>query len=180
MLINKACKTSVVHPSKDYISRIASYLPYRTKCIENLRKEIFPEESTAVDSVPTSLLTTRSSDKKTSSNIQAQIALIKSTKLLEPTSTNRGLINPFSNRIASPEQEHDLLQFRQIGTTEYIAYYILKQASIHAPDRKKRLVTFSDRKVSKSKVSQLEKDKRLVYRSVFTRNWNGHNKQERQ
>ena len=33
MLINRACKTSIVHPSKDYKNRVAGYLPYRTKCI---------------------------------------------------------------------------------------------------------------------------------------------------
>ncbi len=49
---------------------------------------------------------------------------------------------------------------------KYIAYYILKQASILAPDRKKRLVTFTDRKASKSQVSQLEKDKRLVQKCL--------------
>ena len=32
MLINKSCKTSVIHPSRDYIGRIANYLPYRTIC----------------------------------------------------------------------------------------------------------------------------------------------------
>jgi len=169
MLINKACKTSVVHPSKDYISRVASYLPYRTKCMENLRKQIFPEESIVVYDSTTSLFTTRSGDRKSSLNIDSQIALIKSANLLQPTINNRGLINPFSNRTASPEQEHDLLQFRKIGTTEfekYIAYYILKQASVHPPDRKKRLMTFSERKTSKDTVSQLEKDKKLVQKCL--------------
>jgi len=162
MSINKACKTSVVHPSKEYISRVASYLPYRTKCIENFRKQIFPEESIAVDDTPTSMFTTRSDDKKSSLNIDSLISLIKSAGLLQPTINNRGLINPFSNRTASPEQEHDLLQFRKIGTAEfekYITYYILKQASVHPPDRKKRLMTFSERKTGKRMVSQLEKDK---------------------
>ena len=166
MLINKACKTSVVHPSKETISRVASYLPYRTKCLENLRKQIFPEETIVVNETTTSLFTTTSSDKKSSSNIDAQVALIKSTNLLEPTINNRGLI---SKTTASPEQEHDLLRFRQIGTAEfekYIAYYILKQASVHPPDRKKRLVTFSERKAGKRTVSQLEKDKKLVQKCL--------------
>ena len=44
MQINKACKMSIVHPSRDSINHVAGYLPYRTKCIENLKKQLFPEE----------------------------------------------------------------------------------------------------------------------------------------
>ena len=40
MLINRACKTSIVHPSKDYIIRISNYLPYRARCIQNIKKEL--------------------------------------------------------------------------------------------------------------------------------------------
>ena len=40
MLINRACKTSIVHPSKGYITRISNYLLYRTRCIQNIKKEL--------------------------------------------------------------------------------------------------------------------------------------------
>ena len=40
MLINKSCKTSVIHPSRDYIGRIANYLPYRTICNLGNNKEV--------------------------------------------------------------------------------------------------------------------------------------------
>ena len=46
MMINKSYKTSVVHPTQDYIHRIANYIPYRNKCVENLRKQLFPENCT--------------------------------------------------------------------------------------------------------------------------------------
>ena len=36
MLINKACKVSIARPSPDHIYRIAHYLPYKTKALENL------------------------------------------------------------------------------------------------------------------------------------------------
>ena len=36
MKINKECKTSIVRPSRDYINRVAGYIPYRTSCLENL------------------------------------------------------------------------------------------------------------------------------------------------
>ena len=44
MLINKACKMSVVRPSPEHINTVAHYLPYRTKAIENLANYLFPEE----------------------------------------------------------------------------------------------------------------------------------------
>ena len=44
MLINKACKMSIVRLSPDHINRIADYLPYRTKALENLCGNLFPEE----------------------------------------------------------------------------------------------------------------------------------------
>ena len=44
MCINKSCKTSIVHPTQDYIHRIANYIPYRNKCLENLQEQLLPEE----------------------------------------------------------------------------------------------------------------------------------------
>ena len=43
-----------------------------------------------------------------------------------------------------------------------IASVILKQPSVHAPNRKRRLQTFSKRKVAKSRVTQLERDKVML------------------
>ena len=40
MKINKECKISMVRLSEDYIKRIAGYIPYRAKCMENLRQEL--------------------------------------------------------------------------------------------------------------------------------------------
>ena len=39
---------------------------------------------------------------------------------------------------------------------------MLKNPSVHAPNRKRRLQILSDKKVSKSRVTQLERDKRFV------------------
>ena len=42
MLINKHVKQSIVRPTKDYISRITQYIPYRMKSAENFKSQIFP------------------------------------------------------------------------------------------------------------------------------------------
>ena len=44
MLINKHVKQAVVRPTKDYISRIARYIPLRIKYIEHLKKELFKDK----------------------------------------------------------------------------------------------------------------------------------------
>ena len=31
MKINKECETSIVHPTADYINRVAGYIPYRAQ-----------------------------------------------------------------------------------------------------------------------------------------------------
>ena len=44
MKINKECKTSIVRPFRDYLNRVAGYIPYRAKCSANLHMQLFPEE----------------------------------------------------------------------------------------------------------------------------------------
>ena len=170
MKITKECKTSIVRPSKDYISRVAGYIPYRAKCLENFREKLFPEEhSISFTTSPTSILSIDARDRKYASNIEAQINLLNSAQNLPLQSTNCELINPFTNKKATPQQQHDLLQFRHIGQEEfekYVAYYILKQASVHPPQRMKRLLTFSERKATSRHVSQLEKDRRVVQKCL--------------
>lgn len=76
--------------------------------------------------LPTSFLAASANDKKTATNVRAQISAIKSAGLLKIVESNRGLINPFSKKKATHKQEHDLSSFRDIGTTEfekYISYY---------------------------------------------------------
>ena len=42
MLINRDCKASIVRPLPDYINRIASYIPYRSKSLQNFKQEVLP------------------------------------------------------------------------------------------------------------------------------------------
>ena len=38
MLINKDCKLAVVHPTKEFVSRVSLYFPFRSKVLHNLKK----------------------------------------------------------------------------------------------------------------------------------------------
>ncbi len=164
MLINKDCKTSIVRPLPDYINRIAHYMPYRSKAVQNLKNQIIPPKPDQKPSVQ-SPFSSNPNDSKCERNILAQIDAATTNNLLAITDTNRGLINPFTNKQATAIQHHDLMNFRSIGQQEFLlrtASVVLRQPSVKAPNRRKRLQTFSERKVNKSRLSQLEKDKKLI------------------
>ena len=166
MFINKDCKTSVVRPLLDYINRTAQYMPYRSKALKNLQQEILPtakDKSHSIESPFSSL----PNDRKCEQNITPQIEAIHSSGFLAITTENRGLINPFTQKCAIPTEKHNLLNFRAIGEREFlqqITSMILKQPSVHvnAPKCRHRLQTFSERKINKRRVSQLQKDRKLI------------------
>ena len=79
--------------------------------------------------------------------------------MLSLTENNRGLINNFTRKEANPVQQNDLMNFRFLGQQEFlqrISSVILKNPSVHAPNRRRRLQTFSEKKVTKSRDTQLE------------------------
>ena len=134
------------------------------KALENLKRAIFPDEH---DSEPTikSMISSVPDDIKREQNIQSQMRFAETKELLAIQDSDRELINPFTGKIAIPEQLHDLLNFRAIGKelfSQRIQYYILWSPSVCAPTRRQRLQTFSQKKPTKQRISQLERDKKLV------------------
>ena len=87
MLINKACKTSIVRPTQDYINRIAHYIPYRTKTLENVECNFFPE-STSPCKIITSPYSSNPNDIKYEQNVQVQLEIIEAKKLFALETTN--------------------------------------------------------------------------------------------
>ena len=128
MLINKDCKTSVVRPLPDYINRLAHFIPYRSKAVNNFQSQLFPTKKDQQKAINSSL-PSNPNYVKCEENKQTQIRTIETSKLLISADTNRGLINPFTNKEATVGQHHDLLNFR-IGQQEFlllISSVILKQ-----------------------------------------------------
>lgn len=127
----------------------------------------------------TSILSADTQTKKSVANIEAQKSLLISTPHLPLLRTQHELGNLFTEKHATPEQQHDLLNFREIGQDEFerhVAYYILKEASVHPPLRKKRLQTLSQRKTTRRQLSQLEKDRKVVQKCLHKKNSCGLNK----
>ena len=147
MLINKHVKQAVVRPSKDYINRIAQYIPFRMKSVENVKAQLFT--STTDDSIRTTpiMLAHDQSTMKSAENIQCLFQKLNDIDLLPHTiPANRGLVNPFRGLVANTAQSHDLLSFNKIGRENFelrIQAYVLKTPSIKVPQRRKKLQTFT-------------------------------------
>ena len=164
MLINRECKSSIVRPHPEYINRLARYIPYRTKALENLKQQLFPESIQQQPTI-TSPFSSSPNDRKCELNIQAQILAMKTHPLFSVDGKNSELWNPYTHKEATPQQTNDLLTFRSIGEKEFlqrITSFILKQPSTLAPNRKRHLLTFSEGQKKSRKISQLERDRRLI------------------
>ena len=74
--------------------------------------------------------------------------------------SNRGVMNVFASKKATTEQAHDLIEARKIGHKDYITHHIIQSPSVKAPLRKKRLLTMAPAKITKTRMSQKEKEER--------------------
>ena len=109
MKVNKDAKLAVVRPSESKIAHLSNYLPFRSACLNNLMRVLFPEReknSERFDNCPTS------KDKKLEANVYSMIELISAHGMFHQQAENQGLYNFLQNKQATPEQAHDLLNFR--------------------------------------------------------------------
>ena len=160
MLINKSCKLSITKPNADNINRIVKYLPYRSKLLERINLELFSEE------IAERSLFNSSENLKHEESIKAQKTLINEKQLLSTNlQSNRGLINPFTKKVASPQQNHDLINARSIGKQEFLLYastHLVKIPTVQTSMCKRRLCTFSVRRVTEQRITQLEKGRKIL------------------
>ena len=65
---------------------------------------------------------------------------------------NRGLLNVFTGTAATPQQAHDLFNFRKIGSDDLVqfrTYHILRQPSADGPLKCNRFLTMAAPKIGK-------------------------------
>ena len=159
MKINKDAKFSVVRPSKELMEKISNFMPFRSKCLNNLKHHLAMDEKT-----PKTLPVSTSRDRTAEGNIQSMLDLMEECDMLPTSPDNLGLLNNLSNTPATPEQAHDLLTFRKIGQAEFEAhvnYRILRTPSTDAPRRRKRLQTFTSTKATRKKLKQIDRDRKI-------------------
>ena len=95
MLINQHTKQAIVHPTNDYINRIAQYIPHRMKSTERLKGQIFPEEHDKKHHDVPTIFTGDVPTRKSELNIQAEVKRMDEVNMLPVLSYNRGLVNIF-------------------------------------------------------------------------------------
>ena len=96
-------------------------------------------------------------------NVRSQVQKLELSSITA-SNTDSSLRHLFNKKDLSPDQSHDLMNFRHIGQTEYerrVQYFILRTPSIKTPKRLKRLLTFTERKSRRKKVSDIEKERKL-------------------
>ena len=80
------------------------------------------------------------------------------------------LINAFTQIKATPEQAFDMLNFREIGSNEYINHYLLKNPSTTTPVRRIKLLTMAPtKKINETLVNQKEKEFKQVTKCLRQR-----------
>lgn len=169
MLVNKDIKEVTVHPSKDFLNRMAKYIPVRVLNVANAKSQYLGDEKS--NATYTRILTPDHIALKSNANTTAMIQKIKDGNLLPSiVSGNRGLVNPYRNLTATDSQRHDLLNFRSIGLHHFemrVKAHILKTPSAQVPLHKKKLLTFtSERRPSKNKVQSLQQELRKVQKCM--------------
>ena len=165
MCVNKDCKEYITRPSADYINRTAAFLPVRAKAIKNLETQLFPEHKhVSVIKPITTIHTKEVSSTKLEMNVRSQMLQLEKATSLTLNSPEKSLCHLFQQKQPSPEQIHDLINFRKIGQTEYerrVEYFVLRNPSVKAPKRRKRLYSFTERRATKRKVSEIERERKL-------------------
>ena len=164
MKINKDLKTAIVRPSTEIMNRLSLYLGHRTKMIDNLKRQLTKNQPTSKPN-NTSLQTTKKPDLKSVDNIRSMLAKVQSGVLLPPTSTTKVLRNSFINKEGTPEQRHDLLNLRSKGQNDFetnVTYMFLVESSVRPRLKRKSVHTFSETKVTKKRLNNAKKEKKLI------------------
>ena len=160
MKINKDAKLAVVHPSKQRMEFLSNYMSFRAACVDNLKKQIFPERELRPDSFSHQAT---SKDMLRDVNIQRMVDSIKCTTIL----TCSGLWNVFELKQATPEQAYDFLNFRTTGQ-EAIDMFVTEKLfglpSTTAPTRRKRLCTFTVSTTQKRRIKLVDQERKISQR----------------
>ena len=161
MCINKECKQYVTRPSAINMYKTATYLAIRAKAMKNAEAQLFPEQEGEGYSIITTLHAKDRESLKFAMNVQSQINHLRKSNLVRTTTD---LCHLFRMKPLTPEQIHNLTTFRTTGQQDFeirIEYDILRISSAKPPKRQKRLLTFTERKSRRKKVSDIEREKKL-------------------
>ncbi len=160
------------------------FLNYRIELTKNFLKIIFPEQFKADNSNPNITDNTKEAAKR-EEDILAMTHTITDNNLLPKNSdTDRGLVNSFTGQKATPEQLHDMSNFRKIGeeaTRSYIQHQILGRSfTTNTTIRRKKLLTMSSvTQNKKTKKSAKDRESERMIKCLQRRlAWSNHTGQQ--
>ena len=133
----------------------------RAKAMKNAEAQLFPEQKGDSCSIITTLHAKDSESQKFEMNVQSQMNHLRKSKLVRTTTD---LCHLFRMKPLTPEQINNLTTFRTTGQQDFeirIEYDILRISSAKPPKRQKRLLTFTERKSRRKKVSKIERERKL-------------------
>ena len=101
-------------------------------------------------------------------NVKCQVERLKNSNIVKTNTATQALDNTlchlFKQNKPTPEQVNDLMTFRELGTRDFearVEYDIIRNPSVNPPKRQKRLLTFTERKSRRKKVSDVERERKL-------------------
>lgn len=83
----------------------------------NIEDQVFPERTHDSPKQIKTLHATEGESKKLESNVRCQLEKLKTSNITRDNSNS--LCHLFNTKQLSPQQVHDLMNFRDIGQTEY-------------------------------------------------------------
>ena len=115
-----------------YLQKTSLSLNLRIQFTKDSLKQLFPELNNCDFHEPTIIDNSQEAAKFEEDILVMVMAISENNLLPKEVDTDRGLVNTFIKQRATPEQQHDLMSFREVGeqaTTAYIEHHIIRCSS---------------------------------------------------
>ena len=163
MLVNRDCKSAVVHPNKEFINRMALYFPFRSKMMQAFKNQV--NQNLTLEGPDHN----KKLHRKARENIHTMTELRAKSDTLPLQATDCMLLrNGFTGVSATSAQQSDLINFRHIDQNDFDAYVEhvhLRTCNTKASVNLNRLTTFSttSRNVTKQQYAWLQAEKKTCH-----------------
>ena len=160
MLINKDTKMALSHSMPKDMNKVAGTVQQQALLIQNLEEQLGIEnENKYQRDLDISVI------KSEFDNVRAYYSKLQSTNIFHVVES-KALFQLFTQTPATSVQQKCLLNYRQMGEDAYIAFchtFMLGETSVKKPvTRKFNLKTFAKEKMRQKKVTDLEKENKMI------------------
>ncbi|XP_071481651.1 uncharacterized protein [Diadema antillarum] len=161
MLINKDCKNSFSGHLPQHVEKTCATLEFQAKIVSNFEQQTDTQRQHLYQRD-----LQRSVVENEFLNVRSYFNALFDTSIFSDTPSHSSLYHIFSKVEANPVQQRGLLCYRELGQEAYESLYkaqILQETSQKKPVmRKFKLKTFAKENVRARKISDLEKEKRMI------------------